>query len=181
MADKKTPVIEKAAKAPSATVKAEEAEARARIAKAEAEEADAKALKAEAEARVRVAKVAVKGKYMIKGDLCDTRAEADEMVKAAGVADFWLSSSRFLRQAGQRDPEYVQASPEATMRVRLEVKCVRKHSKTGEIYVVDQPLSGFLRKAKPTEPEDVRPGVKAHKPPAAGAVPVANRGRAADQ
>jgi hypothetical protein len=97
------------------------------------------------------------------------------------VAEFWLSESRYLKQVGDSEPQYVVATPGNPVLVRLPAKIMRQRRSTesklkqpipGEYDELDHPEDAFLKRVRPLAPVDVRPGKDGPKsaPPAHEAV-----------
>lgn len=105
--------------------------------------------------------------------------------------EFWLTSPRFLKQVGESEPQYINASPTAPVKVVLPAKIERaaKDKDTGKVVkkVIDHPEDEHLvRAAAVAPPEKPKNAVSPNQPQkgkAAGAQPVAasDGGRAADK
>lgn len=91
------------------------------------------------------------------------------------TAKFFLTKSRYLRQAGEPIASYVAAAPSAPVVVVLPAKIMRERVERddkGKIIArkmveIDQPEDAFLKRVQPAAPVDVRPNVKASTPPPA--------------
>ena len=143
---------------------------------------------AQEEALIKKAEEAKKAEAELRAkDEAQAKAKADEEAAAKLKADkvlsehfttFWLTKSRYLQQAGDHEPQMVEASPQAPVAVVLPAK-VRKRIKVKEKQVddswsdvyrvieVDHPEDAFLTKAPQIPPRDVRPGLRAPKAVAA--------------